>query len=292
MAYTTGTATDHFDLLAKVHAFANLNGWDDVYWDGNSWVGKGTGEGGNEEILISLTVHEDSTNDAYGFSICGASAYRQGDINLEKSPNHCEPRGMALWSHAMDYWIIGDPRRIIIIAKVSTKFFSCYLGLLRPLATNQQEPYPLFIGGSHWENNLSWTSSEHESFWRASVNGYECRAVWTPGGRVYGQYEASTGWTSQYYFVQIYPWSDDPWSSTGEVWGGGTVIRPALVSWSQRDFSKYSKYQTAGQLDGVYYVPGLGLSAESIITIGGDSYLVIPSSALTGENDWAAIKLA
>jgi hypothetical protein len=62
----------------------------------------------------------------------------------------------------MTYWFHVTNRRIIVIAKLvdnvttTPRYSSCYLGLLNPMGTSDEFPYPLFIAGSSSTSRCAW----------------------------------------------------------------------------------------------------------------------------------------
>ena len=65
----------------------------------------------------------------------------------------------------MTYWVSATSSRFIIVVELSTQYEAAYLGLMKPMAIENQYPYPLVIGGSYIEGG-GWTDtgSNHSVF--------------------------------------------------------------------------------------------------------------------------------
>ena len=62
----------------------------------------------------------------------------------------------------MDYWIHATDRRIIVVVKcvdgvtTTPRYFGCYMGLLNPMGTSDEFPYPLAVLGSANTSRAAW----------------------------------------------------------------------------------------------------------------------------------------
>ncbi len=297
MAYSTGTATGLADLHAIIRTFALANGWVDVYYSaGEGWIGKGEGDNGNDEVYVEISTYFAPSISTWTFDLGGAMGYRPGTTTLEDFVNPCHRRYLALWDSTMQYWLTVNGRRISFVIKVGTKYASCYLGLVRPLGTQEQIPYPMFIGGSY-NTRLSHTVSTNQAFW-----GDRSQSMLGPGGQPYGygQNYPYTIATSQSY---VFPWADGTEASgqgqnlqCGPTLDGSYLIQPSFPmyrAWSnfQPDAQIRHYLQLLGQLDGMYHVSGYGQSAENVIQVGADNYMCFPAYDSTELDEWIAFEL-
>lgn len=167
MAWSTGTATDWRDLLDILRAAAVLNGWvTDRYatsvLDANNdeWIAHGTG-GGSDAIYAGIRTFHDASSGAYNWELAGGTGYNSGGAGWDTKLVGISPGRfngatdtlkygayVPLLNSSITYWISATSRRLILVAKCSTAYVSCYLGWLNPFATTAEYPYPLYIAGS------------------------------------------------------------------------------------------------------------------------------------------------
>jgi len=66
----------------------------------------------------------------------------------------------------IDYWFFATTRRIIVVAKLyntvttSPRYSTGYMGLLNPLGTSAEYPYPLYIAGSMSDPRKAWNAND------------------------------------------------------------------------------------------------------------------------------------
>lgn len=214
------------------------------------------------------------------------------------------------------YWIVASGRRVALVAKASTVYESCYLGLFDTYANPTQHPYPLIVGGS-----MSWGAEPAvgSSNWRWSYTGNEHRAF--PFGAAAGigaagaNDNASTlrmrrpdGVYRGFAALNLYA------SASGFIWpyGGsmtnlvknldGSVALFAVVlqedlgetgggGYPSADFTFLSP-QSWGELEGISGVSGDGNSAENTVTVGRTKHLVVQNVYRTTKASYFALRLA
>jgi len=274
MAFTTGTANDIRDLLSRVRAFILTNGWDEVYWNGSTRLHvKGTGDNGYDEIYNSLYIFEDASTDKYHFRVYGALGMKG------TSPNYYRIKSIlqycALWNNPMDYWLVCNGRRVIMYAKVSTKYAGLHFGLVRPFATPEQYPYPMVVGGTHYIR-VSWTSNANTAWW----DNREHVCAISADNRILENY------------VDVWPKEGaSELDKMIDCMDGSYSLIPLIVVSNNTNTNSDSTMYAIGQVEGLYHVSGFNQSAENILTIGSDNYVVFPKFADTGRNDWVALQL-
>lgn len=139
----------------------------------------GTGGGG---VTVGFRTYQEDTGarQARNWALFGTSSYngalawyQQPDITVDQGfstvdgtmSTSSEGCYLVLKDNdgtAMDYWFYVTNRRIIVIAKLvdgvttTPRYASCYLGLLNPLGTSSEFPYPLFIAGCAGDSQTAW----------------------------------------------------------------------------------------------------------------------------------------
>jgi hypothetical protein len=163
---TPGTDTNWQTALVRVRDHAEANGWTRDRYDtavgGDSNVNQWIAHSSDAAVpVIGIRTFYDSNADAYNWELAGATAYNSGGSDWNTyltgiSPGRYDGVSLALQYGAyvplqnatISYWISATNRRIIAIFKSGTTYSSLYLGLLNPMATTGEYPYPLCIAGS------------------------------------------------------------------------------------------------------------------------------------------------
>ena len=319
MAYETGTATNHSDLLAKLKTFLTTNTalvaagqqWQALrYTAGTELLLKGTGLSGTDEIFVNIADYVDTNDGIYNWIVQGAGGYVSANA-VDNQPAQSPKVALSLWNNSMQYWFIANGRRFIVIAKVSSIYVAGYFGLMLPYGTPGQYPYPLFIGAnipnmsfnsvpSYSNRNYSWPNNLNSNYWcpsKLSASGSEENNMtqsllyWVDGSwRHFGNFYTNGNDVSAFEFNSI----QEDINNIAPVrpdWirecidGTYTLTPHQLVM----DFPSISM---AGELDGSFSVSGFGNGSENIITIGSDNYLVVQNVFRNSIKDFAAIKLA
>lgn len=295
----TGTphATDYEDLLDKLVTFATANGWTELENTSDKIVLEGEGLGATDEIIVAFQKYSDVGADAFGWRLQGYSGYQNGFL-FNDQPGHIPSNevSLPLWNDEIPYWFIVSERRIIVVAKVSTTFQMAYLGFFLPFASPNQYPYPLAVGGSYVESNgvtskprFSGTGSQSSAFWAGLSTGFGKNTWFTrlAGGAWLSQGNTASivGQNSQ----GMYPYNQPDVSLMRQAVDDEPVLMPIEIH--QNITTPVQDIARLGEIDGVYHVSGFSQSAEDIITIGSDDYLVVPNVFRAGNADYAAIKL-
>lgn len=281
MAYTSGTAANYKDLLAVMATFAAANGWVVKEQTTDKLFLMGTGLAGLDEIYIGIETHEDVVNGRYNWDMGGAWGWRAGKaMAAQPMSSGGELANIYLWNAAIPYWMVATPRRIIVVAKVSTTYQMAYLGLLTPPATDAQYPYPLFIGGTYYGKAFNYSYAHQNSFWASGF--YQCARLSMPGG-VWGSVNTSASQAA---------------NPTVSVVSANFNDRNVLLTapdgsylMEQMYLTEVSNSSIMGALEGLFRVSGYNNSAENIITAGGVNYMVFPDVSKSSYGDYCALRL-
>lgn len=328
MAYTTGTATDYKDLLAKLVTFLTTTLPSGERWlcsgdDGrftqsteDELIIKGPGSG-TDEIFVGIQTY--SGTGYYNWKMAGFTGYSSGATFANQSG--CTqgrwPR-MLLSNGTIPYWFVGNGRRFIVVAKIGGIYEACYLGFALPYGLPSQFPYPLVIGGSAMATDVSnEVSSSQESHHRAFIDpAGDTEGVCTNVPDYQGDYATlkilhGTSWikvmnrSSNYgrYFNVVWPYIHGM-NSTGDpthadYYGkffkkceknidGSYPVFPTVIILSNPSNNIFGEFQ------GCFAVPKGGdslLSSEDTLTIGSDTYVVFQNTFRTGVEEFWALKL-
>lgn len=279
MAYTSGTAANYKDLLAVMATFAAANGWTILEQSETLLYLRGEGSAGLDEIYVGVEAYEVTPSNRYNWRLVGSWGWRTGRSITGHPMDSGNTVFAYLWNSAIPYWMVATPRRIIMVAKVSTTYQTVYLGFGQPVGTDSQYPYPLIIGGcgSTQDQNYAVATAAHSAFW---ANNGTSGMLSCPGGdwRYIGPVSALN---------ERCPALSIDQESKGVILSGPGGVY-ALDQIYLADALRSSVYVA---VDGIYRVSGHDNSAENIITIGSDNYLVVPDVFRSGNGDYCALRL-
>lgn len=326
MAYETGTATDHVDLYTKLYNFLTAN--TDLVTASQEWANvwgatppftagetsdvmlKGPGLAGLDEVFISFRLVADDTNDRYGIVIRGHDGVLAGAANYADHINTSPFMHVALLNGAMDYWLVANGRRFVLVVKTSTNYGVLYGGLIRPFATPAGYPYPIAIGGSMNTTGLRWSDESHrhthfvnpgprasgDSGFNSSVSTGSTLRIRLPSGEWRGFRNNSDG-SFNGDWGYTFPWRPEAlapneafMANDRQLLGGGYLLTPvcALVN----DTTSVGQVKgSLGAFDGIFHVAGFGNSAENTVTIDTKTYLVVQNAFRTNFDDYWALLL-
>lgn len=190
MAWETGTATDHNDLLVKLGTFLSTNAdlvaagqnWDIVF-SGDSYPSdnvnyqrylgvKGPGSTAGDAVYAFIICRTPSADIAPNWYLYGAK-FLDTAANFPEEPTRWGPQAFSLTNQGMTYWFFANGRRFVVVAKIGSGYYSCHMGWGLPFATPTEYPYPYYFAGnftySVWRNYSYTESSVKNSSFHAPV---------------------------------------------------------------------------------------------------------------------------
>jgi hypothetical protein len=294
---TVPHATGHADLLDKLKIFALANAWTALEDTSDKLVLQGEGSG-TDEIIVAIQKYANVGADSYGWKLNGYTGYQSG-LTFYNQPGAFSTTqiggagaiALPLWDGEIPYWFVVSGRRIIIIAKVSTTYQACYLGFYLPYASPNQYPYPLAIGGAYVGNasqttpRWSNTGGTASNFWTwLNGAGVSSMMVRLPGGSWYSDVNNITSFSTG-----IFPYNQADAGLMRQALDDSPILTKTEIQQYTGTPSVY--HNRLGEIDGVLHVSGFGQSAEDVVTVDGDDYLIVPNVYRSGVTDYAAIKL-
>ena len=287
MAYTSGTAANYLDLLAILRTMALANGWAELEWvDGKKLWLRGEGTEGLDEIYVGIEAYENTSADYYNWKLQGSWGWRSGRA-LDKQPKSSGEDGnnpyAYFWQYAIPYWLVVTPRRIILVAKVSTVYQIVHLGLINPPATPEQYPYPLLIGGCNNTAVQRWSSTNSQMFWA----GLNAARLSMPGG-IWMQEIAQSTLIEGFKCVSLL---NPQIANIMPGLDGSYLLEPIMVVDNSQGGANGGTNSIFGEVDGLFRISGQGNAAESIVSVGGINYLVVQDVFRTNRGDYCALRL-
>ena len=319
MATASGTATDYDDLLSRLVTFLSTGIGGGQNWTvrSDSAVGaerhvylEGPGLAASDDIFVNIRQYFDVPNQYYNWELKGAVNYdasnsidaQPGSTPLGSGPTRGGPR-LTLFDGDIPYWFVGNGRRFIVVAKVSTTYSTMYGGFYLPYGTPSEIPYPYYISGNAGSEQDIWSRGD-----------YALGSLWDPGEddagtlsrnmaylrhfdgswlnvanyrRTSARSSVSETNTWPYHALDRMATANNTRNLQINVNPDGTyVLLPVVLQSSRNAGNVY------GELEGVFYVTGQGPNVvEDTVTISGVQYLVVQSSYRTGNLDYCAIRL-
>jgi hypothetical protein len=340
--FTTAKAIKQIAITAGTpFSWTNCPGWFTVeYWDGSvwkvagTWAGeKGTGAGqrrvyplqphiwkapgndGLQEIIVGVHPFENAGAGWYNWRLQGFTGHSGGSVgffdhpgSIVSEPNSRGP-ALALWDQAMDYWILVNGRRVVLIAKVGAGYEAMYLGLIEPFADPSPSswPLPLAVGGSIAFNvepsssDVAWrysnTAWQHSDF---PCSRGSCGAGEGPGAGVSesaklrirmpdGTWLGFFGYNDNEYALGSF-FANGLWPYAFGYRNLKKNLDGTAPVFSIMASRIVDPVNILGILDGVLATINDGVSAESEITIGYDKYLAFLDVTRAGAMDIFCLK--
>lgn len=283
-----------------------VKSWDDDYGGVGEYeiLLMAPGTSGTDEIYVGIQTYYDDGDDYYNWRLQGYTGYSsQADFYTQPGaiPDSSNDRipSVLLWDSELDYWMVGNGRRYIIVVKVSTVYEFAYQGFMLPYGLPNEIPYPIAVGGTcpaEGADEKRWSSvdDQHSAFWdpRGGPSDATLKILhgsWIGVNNWIGTGEDVDGLNVWPYMHSDYRYTNylaNMWFDALQMNIDGTYpLFPMIVCGDSPNINFY------GELQGIYAVPGEQIAAEDKITISGNDYIVFQNCFRSGTNDYCALKL-
>jgi hypothetical protein len=314
---TAFVASDSFtfdvaDGIGATEAWTVMS-WDDDYGGAGEYelLMMAPGTSGTDEIYVGIQTYSNSGLDYYNWRLQGYTGYSaQATFYTQPGaiPDSSSDRvpSILLWDTELDYWLVGNGRRYILVIKVSTVYEFAYQGFLLPYGLPNQIPYPIAIGGTcpaEASTAKRWSSVDilHRAFWDpAGASGGPPYGKQSALKILHGSWLDVFNWTSEVTqnvsSVGVWPFMHSDYTGTSfdpNLWfsylqmniDGSYPLFPLIIC------GKYPNKNFYGEFQGIFALPGEQLASEDKITIGGIDYIIFGNCFRTGTNDYCALKM-
>lgn len=290
-------ATDHIDLFDLWHTFLLANGAVELeYVAGTQNYVKLLGSG-SDEIIFGAQVFTDTPLNCHAWILDGLTGFSSGaDWGQQLGSLLVSPPALPLFDSVIPYFFWCSSRRAIVVAKVGSIYVHMYAGLYLAYSTPSQQPYPLCVSGSTYRGDSDGSTFQGKPYLFSNVDG-RTSAYWNP---IYNGISLGTlfvrdnsGWKR----LRNVPTADFKYSGTRPYYlpYADNTRRAPDGTYPLQEIEIIDggdPPNTLGVFEGVYFLPGDNLSPESIITIGGDDFIVFPNASRSSVGNWCAIKVA
>lgn len=277
--------------------------------DGELYL-QGQGSSGTDQIIVGMQTYRNVGNNVFGIKIQGYTAF-DNTLTFATMPGVSPPcfTAMEIVSFNCFFWVTG--RRIMVAARIGTTDILFEFGYILPFATANQYPYPLMISGSVQDATYNY---QQNNFGQSSMpdpcpNGCQIRWVdgtWLTVAHYNNNNAARTSALTNANAYMFQPLRDN--SATDGAENSNVASELALFTQysaasqiiSSSEIGAYPLYaviltnanQLVGQVDGLFVIPGQGLSAGDTVTVGSDTYDVFHNTWRTEFPDFFCIKRA
>lgn len=263
------------------------------------------GNDGDSEINVGIRQFYRLDGDYYNLQFCNFDGFLDNNEFLDQPGISKHASFMPLLDANMTYWIAANGRGVRVVAKVQTQYEMGMCGGYDPFFPPNELPLPLCVGGSMHSGQADWPWGpgsgqdwSSPSLWRydQNVTRHAMPTHSDPGNgaeqgetssifrtnlalrRFDGSYQPFWACRNKLYdsFNQV------PETNIGVIWPlseGPDELDPNFdASYMPLPFQLFTHgpINPMGQLDGLAWVTGQGISAESLINDGPRQFIVFP----------------
>lgn len=262
--HTTFTATNKANLLQQIKnavVGGTGSGWTLKKDSGSELILQNTGKSGTQNVVVGFQIS------ANGLRLMTATGYVEG-IAFDAQPGVNASVYMPCWDSSMPCWLVHDASLITLVAKVSTVYEVGSVGLLDTLVPTASYPAALFCGGTAQYSTISYTQVDDSHY------AFACEPPYNNG---VAKLRDTAGTYAMYNVFEPNLDNGYPQVNIQGNTDGTELILPLV-------FNNIVLHPHCCA------VVGSGISAESIVSVGSQDYLVVQNVYRTGQ--LFALKLA
>jgi len=253
------------------------------------------GISGAENVIIGIREWQYAADGAWGWDFNGYTYLPAGDFDwnfhytetgrntYDVTREHfTEKPTLPLHDDTIYYWFYANQQRIIVVAKISSNYESCYLGFGRRFGTPTDYPCPLILAGSGYGNvKFTDTAASHSYCIDAShaSSAYHTWVVDPSNAFLFFYSSTNLG-------VDLYPRRN--FYSAGQLYPdnlGQFILTPVYAV----PYNGGNPNTALFDLDGIYHCMGFGLQSEDTVTYDGNVHRVFQNIHRTDYFEYMAI---
>ncbi|UYD21446.1 structural protein [Vibrio phage 27Ua.3] len=278
MAFTTGSATSHKDLLSKIRAIATANGWTERRYTQGDATGEdelilsSDGMSGDEYYTAAFRTYTNTGTGAYNIELATAPAYNASAWN--EQPSMSGIKVIYCNDLSMKYWLVVNKRRIMGCYQVAGIMEYFYIGKLIN-----------YTSLGHWARGsvVAGTGTSKTALWSDQGNGRS--GFLHPRENTCEIRQPNDTWA---HVNQVYPTS----RSAGSL---SDIANPYSNGdqWLVQLLGFTSTYNVVGEFEGCRWVPGRGVVLGQLLddAVGSHKHVVVQDVYRNGHLDHFAMEL-
>lgn len=282
--------------------------------DGELYL-QGPGSDPTDQIVVGFSTYRNVGNNVYGMKISGYTAFNN-TLNFSTMPGYTQnasavptPAYAAFSDSSFSAWFWVNNRRIMLVARIGTYDVLVYAGFFMQYGTRSQYPYPLLVSGSVQDMTYNLLQNNFGASCLPDPGPTGAYFRWIDGSwQLINHYNSNSSSRSQSYNVPTYSvWPlRDPTvlADASEVafsYNEDTLFETFNSTNSQISSSEIGSYpmfpgvilasnQLVGQLDGLYVIPGLGLTPGDTVSDGTYTYDVFHNTYRSEAADFFVVR--
>lgn len=310
MAYSITTANGHYNLLSQLRTFVTGLGWAELLADTGSAdhivIWKAPGYSGAESIYVGIKTWQDFKTDSVGFEVFGLTFYQDGvPYNSQLGFNSLF---VPLWQQTMDYCVVANAQRLVVVAQIGLTDQSFYIGKFFPYTTPDIYSYPLVVSGmmpliNQYNFVLSMRHSCVENHISSSYYSYVAGFMGLVDYEFYSNLlmlKPNGAWIQADVWPKTYPELYRPTNADSSNAAGDYTFYPlTLYKETSRVFnaidtgSEVTQYfgDIYGELDGIFHVTGFNMTPRGVITADAKLYYIFRSGSSSRLDSFFAMEL-
>jgi hypothetical protein len=253
------------------------------------------GLSGAENVIIGIREWKYVAGSAWGWDLNPYTYLPEGDFDwnfhytqtgrneYDGTWEHfSEKPTMPMHDNTMYYWFYSNQQRIIVVAKVSSNYESCYMGFGRRFGTPTDYPYPCIVSGSGYGNVKYTDTGKSHSYCIDAYHTSGAYHTWVidPSNEFLFFYSTTN------LGVDLYPRHN--FASAGQLYPdnlGRFIMTPVYAV----PYNVGNPNTTLFDLDGIYHTMGFGLQSEDTIKYNGRVHRVFQNIHRTDYFEYMAV---
>lgn len=285
----------------------------------DTWIWQGPGYDATRRVYVHARGFARELDATCGIEWNYATAHdgaipgfggQAGSVSNPISGGSVNARALLFDSGTINYWLYVNSRRIVLVTRSGAQdYTSAYVGFLSAFGTPDQYPFPLFMSATSLDfgsfthgssnNRLSMCADPGQhagmvKLWdglditvgnrpdSAATNFYISTSSLTNLGWVWPYFTGATNSNSYPEALMSSNSNDHFLGKMVATQQGHLPLFPAMV--------QNNPYGNIGVMDGVFCIPGAGLTPLQVITLSGVNYRVFPNRTRRDGNNWMAVR--
>lgn len=252
------------------------------------------GVDGAQEIHVLGRTYTSAGSGYYNVAFRGVRFWTDIDLDIGNIPTVSSEHSHLLANTAVQYWIVANGGRFVLLTRISGVYELSYCGFGLPYETPSNHPFPIIIAAPSNSNSRLVSDTSSADYRNPCDPGTMGAQVMIPSGQWREVRNRSgsgpDGITGTDSYGKTYPYSSDDSGSNStaglmrDAVDGSKPVLPIVIALPQDG-------HLWGEFDGIAWVSGFGNAAEALMQIGAVDWINFPNVYRSGYSHFAAIAL-